>query len=75
MNFNGVAIVSAEGSDYRIHFWYMSQDDTINIMKNFNLNEKSISLCFFFIIYKMSKETTYYQRNRGAKLNTAKKIL
>ena len=52
MNFNGVAIVSAEGSNYRKHFWYMSQDDTINIMKNFNLNEKSISLCFFSLYIK-----------------------
>ena len=37
INFNDVAIVS-KGSDYRIHFWYMSKDDTINIMKNSNLN-------------------------------------
>ena len=39
MNFN-VAIVSIKGSDYRIHFWYMSQDDAINIMNNSNLNKK-----------------------------------
>ena len=56
MNFNGVAIVSAEGSNYRKHFWYMSQDDTINIMKNFNLNEKSISLCFFSLYIKWVKK-------------------
>ena len=31
-----VAIVSIKGSDYRIHFWYMSKDDAINIMKNFD---------------------------------------
>ena len=43
MNFN-VAVVSVKGSDYRIHFWCMSKDDTINIMKNSNLNEKSRSL-------------------------------
>ena len=41
MNFDGVTIVSVKRSDYRIHFWYMSKDDTINIMKNSNLNEKS----------------------------------
>ena len=40
-NFNGVTIVSVKRSDYRIHFWYMSKDDTINIMKNSNLNEKN----------------------------------
>ena len=41
MNFNDVAIVSVKGSDYRIHFWYISKDDARNIMKNSNLNEKS----------------------------------
>ena len=41
MHFNGVATVSVKGSDYRIHFWYISKDDAINIMKNYNLNEKS----------------------------------
>ena len=34
INFNDVAIASIKGSDYRIHFWYMSKDDAINIMKN-----------------------------------------
>ena len=34
MNFNDVAIVSIKGNDYRIHFWYMSKDDAINIMNN-----------------------------------------
>ena len=41
MNFNDVAIVSIKRNDYRIHFWYMSKDDAINIMKNSNLNEKN----------------------------------
>ena len=36
-----VAIVSVRGSDYRIHFWYMSKADAINILKNSNLNKKS----------------------------------
>ena len=40
INFNDVAIASIERSDYRIHFWYMSKNDTINITNNFNLNEK-----------------------------------
>ena len=38
MNFNNVAIASIKGNDYRIHFWYMSKDGAINIMKKFNLN-------------------------------------
>ena len=44
MNLNNVYIVSIKGNDYRIHFWYMSKDDAINVMKNSNLNEKSGSL-------------------------------
>ena len=39
MNFN-VAIVSVKRSDYKIHFWYMSKDDAINITNNSNLNDK-----------------------------------
>ena len=31
MNFNDVPIVSVKGSDYRIHFWYMSKNDAIII--------------------------------------------
>ena len=41
INFNDVAIISIKGSDYRIHFWNMSKDDAISIMKSSNLNEKS----------------------------------
>ena len=41
MSFNDVTIVSVKGSDYRVHFWYMSKDDAINFMKNSDLNEKS----------------------------------
>ena len=37
LNFNDVAIVSIKGN----HFWYMSKNDTINIMNNSNLNEKT----------------------------------
>ena len=41
ISFNDVAIVSIKGSDYRTHFWYMSKDDAIKIMNNFNLNEEN----------------------------------
>ena len=37
MNFNDVAIASVKESDYRIHFWYMSKSDAINMMKNGDL--------------------------------------
>ena len=40
MKYNDVAIVSAKENDFRIHFWYMSKDDAINIMKNPDFNEK-----------------------------------
>ena len=40
MNFNDIAIDSIKESDYRIRFWYMSKDDTINIMNNFNQKKK-----------------------------------
>ena len=42
VNFNDVAIVSGKESDYRIHFWYMSKDDAINIMKNTDLNKNGL---------------------------------
>ena len=41
MNFNDIAIVSIKGNDYRIHFWYMSKDDTISIMHSSHLNHKA----------------------------------
>ena len=40
MSFNNVAVVYAKGSAYRIHFWYMSKDDAINIMNGSNLVDK-----------------------------------
>ena len=44
-------------------FWYISKHDTIDIMKNSNLNEKS-GLQQIFLLYIKMVETTYYQRNR-----------
>ena len=32
MSFNNAAIVSAKGSAYKIHIWYMSKDDAISKM-------------------------------------------
>ena len=40
MSFNDDA--SIKGNGYRFHFWYISTDDAINIMKN--LNKKTGSL-------------------------------
>ena len=40
MNFHAAAIVSINGSDYRIHFWYMSKNDAISIINNSYLDKK-----------------------------------
>ena len=40
MIFNNVAIVYVKGSGCRIHFWYTSKGDAINIMNGFNLADK-----------------------------------
>ena len=40
MGFNNIAIVYIKGSTYRIHFWYVSKDDAINIMNGSNLVDK-----------------------------------
>ena len=40
MSYNNIAIVYVKGNAYRIHFWYMSKNDTINIMKGSNLTDK-----------------------------------
>ena len=55
MNFNDAAIVSAKGSDYRIHFWYMNRNDAVNTMKNFTSNEKCGLLLFLIIYYYIEK--------------------
>ena len=40
MSFNNVAIVYVKKNAYRIHFWYMSKDDAINIINVSNLADK-----------------------------------
>ena len=49
MSFNNAAIVYVKGSAYRIHFWYMSKDDAINIINNSNLVDKIAVLSFFLL--------------------------
>ena len=65
MNFN-IAIASVKDSDHRIHLWYMSKYDAINIMNNSNLNEKSRSLWFFSLYIKWLKKLLTIQ-NRAKK--------
>ena len=40
MGFDNIAIVYIKGSAYRIHFWYMSKDDAINITNGSILLDK-----------------------------------
>ena len=40
MSFNNVAIVYVKGSAHRIHFWYVSKGDAINIMNGSDLVNK-----------------------------------
>ena len=75
MIFNNIAIVIIKGSAYRIHFWYMSKDDAINIMNgSISLDKRGVLQVFFLVYKKMSENTnlTYYQRNRDVILNRAK---
>ena len=37
INLNDIGIVYVNGNAYRIHFWYTSKDDAINIMNGSNL--------------------------------------
>ena len=40
ISFKNVAIVYNKGNAYRIHYWYMSKDDAINIINGSNLVDK-----------------------------------
>ena len=40
MSFNNIAIVYVMGNAYRIYFWYMSKEDSINIMNGSHLVDK-----------------------------------
>ena len=52
MSFNNVAVVYVKGSAYKINFWYMSQNDAINIMNGSSLVDERGVLYIFFIIDK-----------------------
>ena len=40
MSFHNIAIVYVGVNAYRIHFWYMSKDDAVNIMNDSILLDK-----------------------------------
>ena len=35
---NDVTIVSIAGNDDRIHFWYITKDEAVNLLRNADLN-------------------------------------
>ena len=41
MSFNDVAVVFVKENGCRIHFWYMSKDETINLLRNAYLTGKT----------------------------------
>ena len=41
VSFSNITIVYVKGNAYRIHFWYMSKNDAINIMNNSSLIDKT----------------------------------
>ena len=48
-------IVYVKRSAYKIHFWYISKDDAINMINKIKK---------FFSLYIKMNSTIYYQRNR-----------
>ena len=52
MSFNNIAIVYVKRNAYRIHFWYTSKDDAINIINGFNLTDKRSVLSIFLLYLK-----------------------
>ena len=47
--FNNATIVSVKWNDYRIHFLKKGKDETINIMKHSDLEEKSNIIKLYFL--------------------------
>ena len=42
MNFNDVTVASVKGSDYRIHFCFISKSNAINLLHNPWLDYKGV---------------------------------
>ena len=65
MNFNAATIVSIKGSDYRIHFWYMSKNDAISIINNSYLDKKKWIVIKFFLLYIKTEWKTLSKKQRN----------
>ena len=55
---NDVAVVSVKKGDCRFSFWYMSKENGINTMKNFNLNKKEVYYKNFYCMNIRKKWVT-----------------
>ena len=44
LTFNNIAIAFVKGNDYKIHFWCMSKNKALNLLRNTDLTEKSGTL-------------------------------
>ena len=49
INFNDIAIAFIKGDDYRILFWYMSNNDAINIVKSSKFKKEDYYNVFCYI--------------------------
>ena len=69
MSFTDIAIVSVKANDYRIHFWYMSKDEAINLLRNTDFTEKSrtsLNINISYHLKKMNKDNiTFYNTEAG----------
>ena len=68
MNLNDVAVVYVKRSAYRIHFCYMSKDDSISTMDDLILLINR-SFCNFFEMRKKKSNTTYYKKKQRSDTN------
>ena len=71
INFNDVAIVSIKGNDYRVYFWYMSKNNVVSIMNNYNFKKNWIHINFFLLYIKNEWNSLLLKKNREMMLNRA----
>ena len=66
-SFNDFATVSDKENDYRIQFWYISKNEAINVLGNYDLYEKSKTLqtikMYYHIIQWLKKIITFGNTN------------
>ena len=75
MSFNNIAIAYVKGHAYRIHFWYISKNDAINIINCSNLVDKKgvLQIFFiinFFVIYKNERKYLFNLLSKKSRRNT-----